>query len=73
MNLTLRYAPQPPPARTGSLARAAWLSARNDAIANLAIVVAALLTLWLASGWPDIIVGIGIADLNPGAARSGSS
>jgi len=56
-------------ARTGSLARAAWLSARNDALANVAIILAALLTLLLASGWPDIIVGLGIALLNIGAAR----
>lgn len=57
-------------ARTGSLARAAWLSARNDALANVAIILAALLTLVLASGWPDIIVGLGIALLNIGAARA---
>lgn len=56
-------------ARQGSLARAAWLSARNDVLANVAIVIAALLTLLLTSGWPDIIVGIGIAVLNLGAAR----
>ncbi len=57
-------------ARTGSLARAAWLSARNDALANVAIILAALLTLVLASGWPDTIVGVGIALLNFGAARA---
>lgn len=56
-------------ARRGSLARAAWLSARNDAFANVAIVIAALLTLLLSSGWPDIVVGIGIGILNLGAAR----
>jgi Co/Zn/Cd efflux system component len=52
----------------GSLARAAFLSARNDAIANVAIIGAGLATAWLLSPWPDLIVGIGIAVLNAGAA-----
>ncbi len=52
----------------GSLAKAAWLSARNDAIANVAIVAAALVTLATSSGWADIVVGIGIGILNAGAA-----
>lgn len=52
----------------GSLARAALLSARNDAAANLAIIAAGLLTLAWASIRPDIAVGIGIAWLNLDAA-----
>jgi len=57
-------------AEGGSLTRAAFLSARNDACANMAIIAAGLLTasVW-ASGWPDIIVGLGIACLNFDAAR----
>jgi len=51
----------------GSLARAAWLSARNDALANVAIIGAALLALAWVSGWPDIIVGLGIGLLNADA------
>ena len=51
----------------GSLARAAWLSARNDALANVAIIAAALVALAWVSGWPDIIVGVGIAALNADA------
>ena len=51
----------------GSLARAAWLSARNDALANVAILAAAAVALGWRSGWPDIIVGIGIAYLNADA------
>ena len=51
----------------GSLARAAWLSARNDAFANLAILGAAAVALGWQSGWPDIIVGVGIAYLNADA------
>lgn len=53
----------------GSLTRAAFLSARNDAFANIAIVAAGLATLRLPSIWPDIIVGLGIAWMNLDAAR----
>ncbi|MBN9606012.1 MAG: cation transporter [Actinomycetales bacterium] len=56
-------------AHGGSLARAAWLSARNDALANLAIIGAAIVTLWWPSGWPDIVVGIAIGLMNVDAAR----
>ena len=54
----------------GSLTRAAFLSSRNDALANIAIIGAALVTasLW-SSAWPDLIVGLGIAALNADAAR----
>jgi Co/Zn/Cd efflux system component len=51
----------------GSLAKAAWLSARNDALANIAILVAAAVTLQWASGWPDIVVGVGIGAVNADA------
>ena len=53
----------------GSLARAAFLSARNDVLANIAIIVAGLATAVSASGWFDIIVGAGIGLLNLDAAR----
>ncbi len=53
----------------GSLTRAAFLSARNDVAANVAIVIAGLLTSATHSHWPDLIVGLGIAALNAGAAR----
>ena len=52
----------------GSLSRAAFLSARNDAAANLAIIASGGLTAWLASGWPDLLVGLAIAAVNAGAA-----
>ena len=53
-----------------SLTKAAFLSARNDALANVAIVLSGLVTafLWL-SAWPDLIVGLGIAAMNADAAR----
>jgi Co/Zn/Cd efflux system component len=53
----------------GSLSRAAFLSARNDAFANIAIMVAAGVTLMWASAWPDILVGLGIFVMNLDAAR----
>jgi Co/Zn/Cd efflux system component len=55
---------------SGSLTRAAFLSARNDAFANIAIIAAGLVTAFLwRSGWPDIVVGLGIAAMNADAAR----
>jgi Co/Zn/Cd efflux system component len=54
---------------SGSLTRAAFLSARNDALANVAIIVAGLITAATKSGWPDLIVGLGILTINADAAR----
>lgn len=54
---------------SGSLTRAAFLSARNDAYANVAIIGAGLVTAATLSAWPDLIVGLGIAALNADAAR----
>ena len=53
----------------GSLTRAAFLSARNDAFANVAIIGAGAITAFTLSVWPDLIVGLGIAVLNADAAR----
>jgi Co/Zn/Cd efflux system component len=53
----------------GSLTRAAFLSARNDAAANIAIIAAGLATAYTLSAWPDLVVGLGIAALNADAAR----
>ena len=55
---------------SGSLTRAAFLSARNDTIANITIIAAGAVTAYLwHSAWPDLIVGIGIAVMNADAAR----
>jgi Co/Zn/Cd efflux system component len=54
---------------SGSLTRAAFLSARNDALANMAIIAAGLVTAFSLSPWPDLIVGLGIAAMNADAAR----
>ena len=43
--------------RGGSLSRAAFLSARNDVLVNVAIIGMAVVTLWTDSGWPDLILG----------------
>jgi Co/Zn/Cd efflux system component len=53
----------------GSLTRAALLSARNDAIANIAIIAAGALTALSRSPWPDLLVGFGIFVMNLDAAR----
>ena len=52
-----------------SLTRAAYLSARNDAIANIAIIAAGIATAATVSVWPDLIVGLGIFIINLDAAR----
>ena len=54
---------------SGSLTKAAFLSARNDAVANIAIIIAGLFTVYTRSGWPDLIVGVAIAMMNANAAR----
>jgi Co/Zn/Cd efflux system component len=54
----------------GSLAKAAWLSARNDVLADIAIIAVAVVTVWVPTAWIDIVVGIGIGLLNADAART---
>ena len=53
----------------GSLSRAAFLSARNDVLANAAIISAGLVTAYTVSAWPDLAVGLGIFLMNLDAAR----
>lgn len=52
----------------GSLTRAAFLSARNDAFANLAIIAAGLVTAVTLSPWPDLVAAAGIAIVNADSA-----
>lgn len=54
---------------SGSLTKAAFLPARNDAYANIAIIAAGSVTALTQSIWPDIIVGLGIAAMNATAAK----
>lgn len=52
------------PHRQGdSNVKAVWLFSRNDAIGNLAVVIAAGLVYWLHSPWPDLLVAGGISAL----------
>jgi cation diffusion facilitator family transporter len=41
--------------------RASWICSRNDIIANIGVLVAAVLVYYLDSGFPDILIGISIA------------
>lgn len=43
--------------------RAVWLFSRNDAIGNLAVVLASGLVYWTQSPWPDIVTAALIAGL----------
>jgi len=54
---------------SGSLTRAAFLSSRNDVLANVAMIATALVTAYTRSGWADLVVGLRIAALNADAAR----
>jgi len=47
---------------------AAYLSARNDALANIAIITAGIITIYWSSSIPDLAVGISIGMLNADAA-----
>lgn len=43
--------------------RAVWLFSRNDALANVAVIVAAGLVAWTGNAWPDLAVAAVIAAL----------
>ena len=43
--------------------RAVWLFSRNDAIANVAVIIAAGLVAWTGQAWPDLAVAAIIATL----------
>ena len=53
----------------GGLVMAAFFSARNDAIANLLIIIAGFVTILSPSIWPDFIIGIAIFLMNADAAK----
>jgi Co/Zn/Cd efflux system component len=52
----------PAPASLGL--RAAWLSSRNDALANLAMIAAGAGVALTGRGWPDLVVGLAVAALH---------
>jgi Co/Zn/Cd efflux system component len=43
--------------------RSVWLCSRNDAIGNIAVMLAALGVLGTGSAWPDLLVALGMAAL----------
>jgi Co/Zn/Cd efflux system component len=48
--------------------RSVWLCSRNDAIANVLVLMAAGAVALTATAWPDLIVGAAIAALELSAA-----
>lgn len=50
--------------------RSVWLCTRNDAIGNLAVMLAAVGVFGSGSGWPDLAVAFLMAGLGLSAARS---
>jgi Co/Zn/Cd efflux system component len=55
---------------SGSLTHAAFLSAPNDVLMNIAIVAAGLVTAYVwRSAWPNLIVGLAILLINLDAAK----
>lgn len=53
----------------GALLRGAWLAARNDVLGNILIIAAGVVTIFWATAWPDIIVGLILAAINLSAAK----
>ncbi len=52
----------------GSLTAAAFLSARNDVLVNVAVIVMGVVTAATGSGWPDLVLGVAIIALGLHAA-----
>lgn len=50
--------------------RSVWLCSRNDAIVNVAVILAAVGVFGMGAAWPDLAVAAGIAGLALTAARS---
>jgi Co/Zn/Cd efflux system component len=56
--------------RTGDAStRAVWLFSRNDALGNVAVIVAGGVVYWTGTPWPDLVVAFGIAALFLGSSR----
>jgi Co/Zn/Cd efflux system component len=57
--------------RTGDAnMRSVWLCSRNDAIGNVAVMLAALGVLGTGTVWPDLAVAVIMATLGLSAARN---
>jgi Co/Zn/Cd efflux system component len=51
-------------------ARSVWLCSRNDAVANVAVILAAFGVFGTGTAWPDLIVATAIALLALHSSRS---
>jgi len=40
-----------------------WMCSRNDIVANVSVLAAALGVWWVGAGWPDVVVGMALAAL----------
>lgn len=69
VNVTAALALVPFRKKGDANARAIWLFSRNDALANIAVIVAAALVAWLKMPWPDLIAAAVIAVLFMNSAR----
>ena len=45
----------------GAHMKASWIFTTNDVLANIGVMVGAVLVRWVGSPWPDLVVGAGIA------------
>lgn len=50
--------------------RSVWLCTRNDAVGNIAVMLAALAVLGTDQAWPDLLVALGMALLGLSSARA---
>jgi Co/Zn/Cd efflux system component len=48
--------------------RSAWICSRNDVVANIGVLVAAVAVTLTGSAWPDVAIGLAIAALFGGSA-----
>ena len=55
--------------KNSNLIFVAFLSAKNDVIANISMIVAGVITIFHSSIWPDIIVGIIICTINVSSVK----
>lgn len=63
VNVAAAFALMPFRDKGDAHARAIWLFSRNDALANVAVIIAATLVGWLQSALPDLVVAAVIARL----------
>jgi Co/Zn/Cd efflux system component len=69
VNLTCAFLSAKHRKEQGGLVMAAFYSARNDALANVAIITAGVITLFYPSILPDLLIGFLIFIMNADAAK----